>query len=154
MSLSLKDLYQNIYRWNKIGPENCFKIIPEKGKRVGAQTKQDWPWADNCWSWVMGPWELVNLFALLRTCLTFSIIKRLLKSPLRQVIFTHGIKEVTWRWRFHLSSLAVGAPGWRPGSEVSSAVETWNGGGYPRDWSYHRTLWEEGLFSSVAVYHV
>lgn len=80
---------------------------------------------------------------------THTALRTLNIKPLRKTMFTQEVIGVTWRRSCPLSSLAVVFPGWGPGSEVSSVVGTWSEGGCPCDWHCHRTVWEEGLFSSV-----
>ena len=73
-SLCFRDTDWNVYGWKDMKSGLCFKITYQWWMQVewGTYLKQDWPWVDNCWNWVMGTWGCHH--AILPTVYVWNVL--------------------------------------------------------------------------------
>lgn len=69
-SLYFGDPYESIYERSDMTSGICFTLI-QLVKGHGSTEETNLPCTKNCWSWVMGTWELVIPFSQVYICLKY-----------------------------------------------------------------------------------
>lgn len=73
ISRVLRAIPWNVYRYEEWYPGLASRYLG-RGEVVGMVMQQDWPWLDECWSWVTNVRNFFNYLVCMCRCLKYSMI--------------------------------------------------------------------------------